>query len=209
MMKVWSYSLHLHNCIFIVWKFLRVFINIKQFAVSSLSAFQPVSSVPFKYSFAEVAFKATTAIESSWAGICETMTNMKISSKVSWLGKRWISLYTSFCGVLGWFVNNHSIWPMILSSGCFSLKLFIYSLDNQGKLAFIWSFSLISAPRPFLSLADLGDLLFSSPRPFDLRLWALVFITQKETDKERVRGLIVFKLYCAGHFLLIFLLLSV
>lgn len=119
---------------------------------------------------------------------------MKISSKVSWLGKR---LYRPLCGVLRWSVYNHTIWPMILSSHCYSLKLFSYSLDHQGKLAFIWSFSLISVSRPFLSLSALGDLLFSSPGPFDLRLSALVFTTEKEPHKEGREDL---HFYCAAFF---------
>lgn len=104
---------------------------------------------------------------------------MKISSKVRWLEIRIISLYMPFCGALSWSVHDHTIWPMILSSCCYSLKLFSYSPDHQDKLAFIWSLSLISVSRPFLSLSALGDLLFSSPRPFDLSLWALVFTPQK------------------------------
>lgn len=48
---------------FIVLKFWKVLINFIQFEGSSLSAYQPFSSVSFSYSFAEVVFKVTTAME--------------------------------------------------------------------------------------------------------------------------------------------------
>lgn len=86
-------------------------------------------------------------------------------------------------------VYNHAIWPMILSSRCYALKLFSNSLDHQDKLAFILSFSLISVLRPFFPLSALRDLLFSSPGPFDLRLLALGFTSQNECHKERQRRL--------------------
>lgn len=85
-----------------------------------------------------------------------------------------------FCGAPRLSVYNHTIWPMISSSRCHSLKLFRYGLDHQRKLAFICSFSLILVVRPFLSVSALRDLLFSSLRPFDLRCWDLVFTIQKE-----------------------------
>lgn len=88
-------------------------------------------------------------------------------------------------GVLRRSANNCTIWPTISSSRCDSLKLCSNSFDHQSKLAFIWSSPLISAP--FLSLSVLGDLLFSSPRPFDLGLWALVFTSQKGPHTERER----------------------
>lgn len=89
---------------------------------------------------------------------------------------------------------------MIQSSCCQSLKLFHYTLNHQGTLSFICSFSLISVSRTLLSLSTLGDLLFSSPRPFDLNLWATVFTSYKDTEKKRLRRFIVFKFCCVAHF---------
>lgn len=95
--------------------------------------------------------------------------------------KRCSLLSRPFCGAPRLSVYNHTIWPMISSSRCHSLKLFRYGLDHQRKLAFICSFSLILVARPFLSVSALRDLLFSSLRPFDLRCWGLVFTIQKES----------------------------
>lgn len=104
-----------------------------------------------------------------------------------------------FCGAPRLSVYNHTIWPMISSSRCHSLKLFRYGLDRQRKLAFICSFSLILVARPFLSVSALRDLLFSSLRPFDLRCWDLVFTIQKESGggEGRMRKSIVFFYYAA------------
>lgn len=144
---------------------------------SSSSAFRPVS---FQIEFCEGGLRNNNRS----SRICKPTTKMKTSSKVKLLGIRHIPLSRPFSGALRWSVCNRIIWPMILSLCCYSLKLFSYSLDHQDKLAFMWSFSVICVSRHFHFLSAIWDMLFSSPRPFDLNLWALVFTIQKETDKK-------------------------
>lgn len=129
-----------------------------------------------------------------------------VSLKVSWIGKK-----ACHCkgpsGALRRSVNNRTIWPTISSSRCDSLKLCSNRFDHQSKLAFIWFSPLISTS--FLSLSAHGDLLFSSPRPFDLGLWALVFTAQKgphtESKSERSSHFVVlpafsfFKIFYLCH----------
>lgn len=136
---------------------------------------------------------------SCWAG--NVLRWWLVSSKVSWLGKKMCHCKGP-CGVLRRSANNRTIWPTISSSRCDSLKLCSNSFDHQSKLAFIWSSPLISTS--FLSLSALGDLLFSSPRPFDLGLWALVFTAQKGPHTERERKVLI--LLCCLHFCYFFLI---
>lgn len=127
-----------------------------------------------------------TAAERRWAGVPENVDSYGNSIKGKLIRRR---LHRPFCSVFRRSVYNHTIWPMILSSRCYALKLFSNSLDHQDKLAFILSSSLISVLRPFFSPTALRDLLFSSPGPFDLRLLALGFTSQNESHKERQRRL--------------------
>lgn len=106
---------------------------------------------------------------------------MKISSKVSWLGKR---LHRPFCGVLRWSVYNHTIWPMILSSRFYSLKLFSYSLDHQGKLAFIWSFSLICVSSLPFSISPRRPALFITRTVWSETLSSGFYYTERASQRE-------------------------